>query len=112
MTTCLDQQISNMIFQSFHQGGGEGNVDETQHSFIGEESRASPADPHPFIGEENRASSADTNQDDKVEHFALEAFLAQQRFEMRTQEMLKIIAEHAAEQLRQQEQSYRAEAQQ
>ena len=103
-------------FQSLHQGSGEGNVHETQHFFIGEESRASPAD---------------TNQDDEVEHLQLEAFLAQQRFEMRTQEMSKKkkeeSAENAAEQLRQQElelqenasarmnaqlQSNRAEAQQ
>ena len=73
------------------QGIGEGNANETTHFYIGEENeeenKASPADSHFFIGEESRASPADTTHDVKVEEFTLEAFLAQRRFEMRSQEM-------------------------
>ena len=105
-----------MLRPTVTQGIGEGNVNETNHFYVGEEdeeeNRASPADPHFFISEESRASPADTNHDDKLEHFTLEEFLAQQRFEMRAQEMLKRSAETAAEHLRQQEQSHRAEAEQ
>ena len=100
-----------MLRPTVTQGIGEGNVNETTHFYIGEENRASPADPHFFIGEDSGASPVDTTHDVKVEEFTLEAFLAQ-RFEMRSQEVLKRSAEIAAENLRQQEQLYRAEANQ
>ena len=82
-----------MLRLTVTQGIGEGNVNETTHFNIGEENEeensASPADPHFFIGEESRASPVDTTHDVKVEGLTLEALLAQQRFEMRSQEMLK-----------------------
>ena len=109
-------RINNMLRPTVTQGIGEGNVNETTHFCIGEENekenRASPADPHVFIGEESRASPADTTHDVKVEEFTLETFLEQQRFGLRSQKMFKISAEIEAEHLQQQEQSYRAEANQ
>ena len=86
-----------MLRPTVTQGIGEGNVNETTHFYIGEESRASPVD---------------TTHDAKVEEFTLETFLAQQRFEMRSKGILKRSAEITAESLRQQEQLYRAEANQ
>ena len=84
-------RINNMLRPTVTQGIGEGNVNEITHFYTGDENgeknRASPADPHSFIGEESRASPADTTHDVKVEEFTLEAFLAQRRFEMRSQEM-------------------------
>ena len=86
-------RINNMLRPTVTQGIGEGNVNETTHFNIGEENEeennASPADPHFFIGEESRTSPVDTTHDVKVEELTLETFLAQQRFEMRSQEMLK-----------------------
>ena len=61
-----------MLRPTVTQGIGEGNANKTTHFFTGEESRASPVD---------------TTHDVKVEEFTLEAFLAQRRFEMRSQEM-------------------------
>ena len=77
-----------MLRPTVTQGIGEGNVNETTNLYIGEENteenRASPADPHFSVGEESRASPVDTTHDVKVEELTLEAFLAQQRFEMRS----------------------------
>ena len=68
-------RISSMLRPTVAQGIGEGNVNETTHFYIGEESeeenRASPADPHFVFGEESRASPVDTTHDAKVEEFTL-----------------------------------------
>ena len=57
-------RINNTLRLTVTQGIGEGNVNETTHCYIGEESEeengASPADPHSSVGEESRASPADT----------------------------------------------------